>query len=196
MRVLIVDDEPIIRMDVREILEEKGCVVIGEAADGKTALNLARSLKPDVVLMDIKMPGDMDGLQAAKLINDEEICPVVLLTAYSESELVEQASSMGSIFGYLVKPIKEEDIMPALNMAVAKWSYYKKLKEENNELKSKLESRKIIEIAKGIIMEKYNLSEKEAYKKMQKLSMNMRKSMVEIAKNIIISNKFEEIMKI
>lgn len=196
MRVLVVDDEPIIRMDIREILQEKNCIIVGEASDGETAVNLARNLRPDVVLMDIKMPGSIDGLEAAKIINEEEICPVVLLTAYSQYELVEEASSVVGIFGYLVKPIKEEDILPALNMAIAKWSSYKKLKEENNELKNKLESRKIIEIAKGIIMEKYNLSEKEAYKKMQKLSMDFRKNMVEIAKYIIINNKFDEIMKI
>ncbi|KYO64159.1 ANTAR domain-containing response regulator [Thermovenabulum gondwanense] len=196
MRVLIVDDEPIIRMDIREMLQEKHCIIVGEASDGETAVNLARNLRPDVVLMDIKMPGSIDGLEAAKIINEEEICPVVLLTAYSQYELVEEASSVVGIFGYLVKPIKEEDILPALNMAIAKWSSYKKLKEENNELKNKLESRKIIEIAKGIIMEKYKLSEKEAYKKMQKLSMDFRKNMVEIAKYIIINNKFDEIMKI
>lgn len=192
MRVLIVDDEPIIRMDLEEILEENECIIVGEASDGETAVHLTRSLRPDVILMDIKMPGKIDGLQAARIINDEEICPTVLLTAYNQQELIREAASTIGIFGYLVKPIKEEDVLPALNLAIAKWEAYKKIKKENELLKSRLENRKIIEMAKGILMEKYNIKEKEAYRRIQKLSMDYRKEMVKIAKDIILSNKFNE----
>jgi response regulator NasT len=192
MRVLIVDDEPIIRMDLEEILEENECIIVGEASDGETAVHLTRSLRPDVILMDIKMPGKIDGLQAARIINDEEICPTVLLTAYNQQELIREAASTIGIFGYLVKPIKEEDVLPALNLAIAKWEAYKKIKKENELLKNRLENRKIIEMAKGILMEKYNIKEKEAYRRIQKLSMDYRKEMVKIAKDIILSNKFNE----
>ena len=188
MRIMVVDDEPIIRMDLREILEEYGYTVICEASDGVTAVNLARSFRPTVTLMDIKMPGEIDGLDAAKVIIEEEICPVVMLTAYNQQELVEEASAVG-VYGYLVKPIKENDVYPTINVAVANWEMLKKLKEENDCLKDKLEKRKIIDIAKGILMEKYNMKEKEAYRKMQKLSMQNRKEMAEIAKSIIINNQ-------
>jgi response regulator NasT len=164
---------------------------VAEASDGETAVNLARSVRPAVALMDIKMPGEMDGLDAAKVIIEEEICPVVLLTAYNQQELVEEASTVG-VYGYLVKPIKENEVFPAINVAIAKWAYLKKLKEENASLKDQLENRKIIDIAKGILMEKYNLKEKEAYRRMQKLSMNDRKGMAEIAKSIIVSNRLME----
>lgn len=191
MRIMIVDDEPLIRMDLREILEEYNCCIVAEASDGETAVNLARSVRPAVALMDIKMPGEMDGLDAAKVMIEEEICPVVLLTAYNQQELVEEASTVG-VYGYLVKPIKENEVFPAINVAVAKWAYLKKLKEENASLKDQLENRKIIDIAKGILMEKYNLKEREAYRRMQKLSMNDRKGMAEIAKSIIVSNRLME----
>ncbi len=194
MRVLIVDDEPIIRMDLKEILEEKGCIIIGEASDGETAVHLSRSMKPDVVLMDIKMPGKMDGLQAAKRITEEEICPTVLLTAYNQQELVKEAASTVGIFAYLVKPIKEEDVLPALNLAVAKWKNYKEIKKENRLLKTKLKNRKLIEIAKGILMEKYNISERDAYRRIQKLSMDYRTDMVKIAKDIIVSDKLNKMI--
>ena len=194
MRVLIVDDEPIIRMDLKEMLEEKGCIIIGEASDGETAVHLSRSMKPDVVLMDIKMPGKMDGLQAAKRITEEEICPTVLLTAYNQQELVKEAASTVGIFAYLVKPIKEEDVLPALNLAVAKWKNYKEIKKENRLLKTKLKNRKLIEIAKGILMEKYNISERDAYRRIQKLSMDYRTDMVKIAKDIIVSDKLNKMI--
>jgi len=103
MRILVVDDEPIIRMDLKEILLENNCIVVAEASDGETAINLARSTMPDAVLMDIKMPGNIDGMEAARIIIEEEICPVVLLTAYNQKELIEQSTTVG-VYGYLVKP--------------------------------------------------------------------------------------------
>lgn len=188
MRVMVVDDEPIIRMDLTEILIEHHCIVVGEAADGVTAVNLARALHPEVILMDIKMPGSIDGMQAAKTIIEEEICPVVLLTAFNQKELLEESSAIG-VFGYLMKPIKEEDILPALTVAVSKWRTIKMLKEENVNLKNKLERQKIIDAATRILMDNYNMKEQEAYRKIQRLSMDKRLAMVEVAKSIILSKE-------
>ncbi len=188
MRILVVDDEPIIRMDLVEILLENNCIVVAEASDGETAVNLARSIIPDVTLMDIKMAGSINGMQAAKILIEEEICPVVLLTAYHQAELIEESTAIG-VYGYLVKPIKESEVYPALKVAVTKWQGVQKLKEENIDLKNKLEKRKIIEVAKGVLMDKYDMKEKEAYRKIQKLSMEKRMDMVEIAKSIILSNE-------
>jgi AmiR/NasT family two-component response regulator len=189
MRILVVDDEPIIRMDLIEILIEHNCIVAAEAADGETAVNLARSVLPDVALMDIKMPGSIDGLEAARILIEDEICPVVLLTAYNQKELIEESTIIG-VFGYLVKPINESEVYPALKVAVGKWLGIKKLKEENANLKSKLEKRKVIDIAKGILMDKYDMKEREAYRKIQRLSMEKRLDMIEVAKGIIVSNEF------
>ena len=189
MRILVVDDEPIIRMDLKEILQENNCIVVAEASDGETAINLARATMPDAILMDIKMPGHMDGLEAARIIIEEEICPVVMLTAYNQKELIEQSTAVG-VYGYLVKPIKESEVYPALKVAVAKWMGLKQLKVENAELKDKLEKRKVIDIAKGILMDKYNMKERDAYRKIQRLSMEKRLDMSEIAKSIILSHEF------
>ncbi|HHX24122.1 MAG: ANTAR domain-containing response regulator [Tepidanaerobacteraceae bacterium] len=189
MRILVVDDEPIIRMDLIEILMENNCIIAAEAADGETAVNLARSVLPDAALMDIKMPGSIDGIEAARILIEEGICPVVLLTAYNQKELIEESTIIG-VFGYLVKPIKESEVYPALKVAVAKWLGIKKLKEENANLKNKLEKRKLIEVAKGILMDKYDMKEREAYRKIQRLSMEKRLDMIEVAKSIIISNEF------
>ncbi|MGB4130520.1 MAG: response regulator [Tepidanaerobacteraceae bacterium] len=189
MRILVVDDEPIIRMDLKEILQENNCIVVAEASDGETAINLARSTMPDAILMDIKMPGHMDGLEAARIIIEEEICPVVMLTAYNQKELIEQSTAVG-VYGYLVKPIKESEVYPALKVAVAKWMGLKQLKVENAELKDKLEKRKVIDIAKGILMDKYNMKERDAYRKIQRISMEKRLDMSEIAKSIILSHEF------
>ncbi|MDD4569004.1 MAG: response regulator [Tepidanaerobacteraceae bacterium] len=189
MRIMVVDDEPIIRMDLIEILMEHHCLVVAEASDGETAVNLARSVMPDAALMDIKMPGSIDGLEAAKILIEEEICPVVLLTAYNQKELIEESTSIG-VYGYLVKPINESEVYPALKVAVAKWLGIQKLKEENADLKGKLEKRKIVEIAKGILMDRYDMKERDAYRRIQGLSMEKRLDMIEIAKSIILSNEF------
>ena len=188
MRIMVVDDEPIIRMDLNEILMEYHCIVVGEAPDGETAISMARALRPEVALMDIKMPGSISGLQAARTIIEEEICPVVMLTAYNQRELVEESSSIG-VYGYLVKPIREDDIFPTLKVAIAKWEGVQKLKEENADLKSRLEKRKIIDIAKGILMDNYDMKEPEAYRRIQRLSMEKRVDMVDIAKSIILSRE-------
>ncbi len=187
IRVVIADDESIIRMDLKTLLEEMGHVVVGEAADGQKALELARSLKPDVVLMDIKMPV-MDGLDAAKIIAEEKIAPVVLLTAYSQKDLIERAKEAG-VFGYLVKPFQESDLMPAIEIALSRYLEMQDLESTVGDLENKLETRKLVDRAKGILMDKRKLGEADAFRLIQQQSMNQRKSMREIAEAIIIAHE-------
>ncbi len=187
IRVVIADDESIIRMDLKTLLEEMGHVVVGEAADGQKALELTRSLKPDVVIMDIKMPV-MDGLDAAKIISEEKISPVVLLTAYSQKDLIERAKEAG-VFGYLIKPFQESDLLPAIEIAIARYLEMQELEATVGNLETKLETRKIVDRAKGILMDKYTMSEADAFKRIQQQSMNQRRSMKEIAEAIIIAHE-------
>ena len=187
IRVVIADDESIIRLDLKTLLEEMGHTVVGEAADGQKALELARSLKPDVVIMDIKMPV-MDGLDAAKIISDEKIAPVVLLTAYSQKDLIERAKGAG-VFGYLVKPFQESDLLPAIEIAIARYLEAQDLESTVGDLEQKLETRKIVDRAKGILMDKYKMDEADAFRRIQQQSMNQRRSMKEIAEAIIIASE-------
>lgn len=187
IRVVIADDESIIRLDLKTLLEEMGHVVVGEAADGQKALELTRTLKPDVVIMDIKMPV-MDGLDAAKIISEEKIAPVVLLTAYSQKDLIERAKEAG-VFAYLVKPFQESDLMPAVEIAISRYLEMQELETTVGDLESKLETRKIVDRAKGILMDKYKMSEAEAFRRIQQQSMNQRRSMKEIAEAIIIAHE-------
>lgn len=187
IRVVIADDESIIRMDLKALLEEMGHVVVGEAADGQKALELTRSLKPDVVLMDIKMPV-MDGLDAAKIIAEEKIAPVVLLTAYSQKDLIERAKEAG-VFGYLVKPFQESDLLPAIEIALSRYLEMQELESTVGDLENKLETRKLVDRAKGILMDKLSMSEQEAFRRIQQQSMNQRKSMREIAEALIIAHE-------
>jgi AmiR/NasT family two-component response regulator len=187
IRVVVADDESIIRMDLKTLLEEMGHSVVGEAADGQKALDLTRSLRPDVVIMDIKMPV-MDGLDAAKIIAEEKIAPVVLLTAYSQKDLIERAKEAG-VFGYLVKPFQESDLMPAIEIAISRYLEMQELESTVGDLENKLETRKVVDRAKGILMDKRKLSEAEAFRLIQQQSMNQRKSMREIAEAIIIAHE-------
>lgn len=186
IRVVIADDESIIRMDLKALLEDMGHTVVGEAADGQKALELARSLKPDVVIMDIKMPV-MDGLDAAKIVADEKIAPVVLLTAYSQKDLIERAKEAG-VYAYLVKPFQESDLLPAIEIAISRYLEQQDLETTLGDLEQKLETRKIVDRAKGILMDKYKLSEAEAFRRIQQQSMNQRRSMKEIAEALIIAH--------
>jgi response regulator NasT len=187
IRVVIADDESIIRMDLKTLLEEMGHTVVGEAADGQKALELTRTLKPDVVIMDIKMPV-MDGLDAAKIISDEKIAPVVLLTAYSQKDLIERAKGAG-VYAYLVKPFQESDLLPAIEIAIARYLEQLELETTLGDLESKLETRKIVDRAKGILMDQYKLSEADAFRRIQQQSMNQRRSMKEISEAIIIAHE-------
>ena len=185
-RVIIADDESLVRVDLREALAELGYLVVGEAGDGQSAVNMARELGPDVVVMDIKMPG-MDGIEAAQILTQERISPVVLLTAYSQKDLIERAKEAG-VVGYLVKPFRETDLSPAIELALARFAEFRALQEEVGNLQEALETRKKVEKAKGILMEKQGMSESEAFRKIQKMSMNTRKPMKEVAEAIILAN--------
>jgi AmiR/NasT family two-component response regulator len=186
LRVLIADDEPLIRLDLKNMLESLGYEVIAEAGDGVSAVEAARTLKPDVAILDIKMPS-MDGIDAANILNSERIAPVVLLTAYSDMDLINRAKEAG-VFAYLVKPFRESDLRPAIEVAISRYKEFLALEEEVSELEDKLETRKLIERAKGILMDQYGLKEQEAFRRIQVQSMNTRKSMKEIAEAIIIAH--------
>lgn len=185
MRVLIADDDPIIRLDLKQMLENLSYEVVGEAEDGQIAVKLARELKPDICILDVKMP-NMDGIEAVAIITDEEIAPTILLTAYSDRELVDRAKDAG-VFAYLVKPFKPSDLPPAIEVARSRFEQNAALGKEVSSLQEKLEIRKLIEKAKGILMEEQKLSESEAYRKIQLQSMNLRKSMKEVAEAIILA---------
>ena len=187
IKVVIADDESIIRLDLKTLLEEMGHIVLGEAADGQRALELVRSLKPDVVIMDIKMPV-MDGLDAAKVISEEKIAPVVLLTAYSQKDLVERAKEAG-VYAYLVKPFQESDLLPAIEIAISRYLEQQDLETALGDLEQKLETRKLVDRAKGILMDKFQMNETEAFRRIQQQSMNQRRTMKEIAEAVIIANE-------
>ena len=186
LRIIIADDEPIIRMDLRRTLENMGHVVVGEAGDGVQAVEMTREMRPDVAILDIKMP-EMDGIEAAKQISTDSLAPVLLLTAYAQKELVERARDAG-VFAYLVKPFKEADLMPAIEIAIARYEEYLEMGKEVSDLTNKLETRKAVDRAKGILMDQYGLKEQDAFRRIQVQSMNTRKSMREIAEAIIIAN--------
>lgn len=186
LRIVIADDEPIIRLDLRKTLENMGHQVVGEAGDGSKAVDMAREMKPDIVILDIKMP-EMDGIDAAKVITTEGISPVLLLTAYSQKDLVDRAKDAG-VFAYLVKPFKEADLLPAMEIAISRYEEFIELENEVSDLENKLDTRKAVDRAKGILMDQYGLKEQEAFRRIQVQSMNTRKSMREIAEAIIIAH--------
>ncbi len=187
LRILVADDESIRVMTLKAQLEEMGHQVVGEAATGEEAVELARGLKPDMAIMDIKMPG-MDGIEAAKVISMEQSLPVILMTAFSERELAERAAEAG-IFAYLKKPISEEDLLPSMILAQARFKEFELLRKEVDSLKEALETRKRVERAKGILMERLNLTEEEAFRRMQRRSQNENKKMGEVAEAIIMASK-------
>jgi len=186
-RVIIADDEAIIRMDLREMLTNLGYLVVGEVGDGTSAVNLARELRPDIVIMDIRMP-DMDGIDAARLLTQERIAPALLLTAYSQSELVERAKEAG-VVGYIVKPVRESDLAPAIEVAMARFNELRALEREVGDLKDALETRKLVDRAKGILMDSQGLTESQAFRRIQTMSMNTRKAMKQVAEAIILAHE-------
>jgi response regulator NasT len=177
-------------MNLKETLVGLGYLVVGEAGDGVTAINLARSLQPDLVVMDIKMP-KLDGIQAAEVLTQERIAPVLLLTAYNDRELVDRARDAG-VIAYLVKPFREADLLPMIEVAIARFNELRSLDKQLGDLQEAMETRKIVERAKGILMETQGLTEPEAFRRIQQLSMNTRKPMKEIAQAIIIANQLEK----
>lgn len=189
LRILLVDDESIIRLDLKEMLEDHGHQVVGEASDGKAAIELAQKLEPDLIVMDIKMPG-MDGLEAIARINDKRRIPTIMLTAYSQPELVEKAVELG-VFAFLVKPIKEADLVPTLEVVLARAQELRAMEKEVGTLKETLETRKLVEKAKGILMDAYGLTEAAAFRKIQKLSMDRRKPLKDVADAIILAQEVQ-----
>ena len=182
-RVLIAEDEALIRLDLREMLVEEGYDVVGEAGDGETAVRLAEELKPDLVIMDIKMP-IMDGLAAAERVANGRIAPVVILTAFSQRDLVERARNAGAM-AYLVKPFQKSDLVPAVEIAVSRFAELAVLEEEVATLTDRLETRKVVERAKGQLMATYSMNEPQAFKWIQRTAMDHRMTMREVADRII-----------
>lgn len=183
LNIVIADNESIIRMDLKEMLEETGHTVVGESINGIKAIELTRKLKPDLVIMDIKMP-EMDGITAAKIIADEKLAPVILLTAFSQKNIVEKAKHAG-VLAYLVKPIRQDSLFPAIEIAMSRFAEIQQLEHDLNNVKNSLQMRKTLDRAKGILMDAYNISESEAYRRIQKYSMAKRKSIKEVAEAII-----------
>lgn len=186
-RILVAEDEAISRMDLREMLENIGYSVVGEAGDGVAAVNLARALKPDLVLMDVKMP-ELDGISAAQTLSSERVAPVLLLTAYSDREFVDRAVDAG-VMGYLVKPFAEAQLKPAIEVALERWREVRQIREDLTATQEMLETRKLVERAKGVLMDSQNLQEAEAFRRIQRLSMNSRKSMREVAEAILLAQE-------
>ena len=192
MRVLIVDDESLIRMDLRDIIESCGHEVVAEGTNGVEALALCKKHKPDIILMDVKMP-ELDGIEAARQIGFHHEAPVVLLTSYSQQDLIDKARESG-VYGYLIKPVREEQLVPTLEMALGRYKSDAQLREKMAELEQSLEDLKIIQKGTGILMELYSISEVEAYNRIRTLSMNKQISIIETC-NLIIkqSNKSNNI---
>lgn len=186
LRVLIADDESLRVMSLRGQLESIGHKVIAEAANGSEAVNLARELKPDLAILDIKMP-ELDGIEAAKAITQERPIPIILLTAFSEKELAERAAET-NVSSYLMKPVSEQDLLPAIALAVSRFKEFQSLHREVDDLRDALETRKLVERAKGILMRRLNLTEEEAFRRMQRRSQNENKKLGEIANAIITAD--------
>jgi two-component system, response regulator PdtaR len=183
LRVVIAEDEALIRLDLKEMLEEEDYEVVGEAGDGETAVKLAVSHRPDLVILDVKMPV-LDGLSAAEQIAAERIAPVVILTAFSQRDLVERARDAGAM-AYLVKPFTKADLVPAIAMAVSRFQEARALEAEVSTLRDRLEVRKLLDRAKGLLQTEHGLTEAEAFRWIQKTSMDRRVSMRDVAQAVL-----------
>ncbi len=182
-RVLIAEDEALIRLDLKEMLEEEGYEVCGEAGDGESAVKLANELRPDLVILDVKMPV-MDGITAAEQITEARIAPVIILTAFSQRELVERARDAGAM-AYLVKPFQKKDLLPTIEMAVSRYTEVVALESEVADLQGRLEARKIVERAKGVLQSEHGMSEPAAFRWIQKAAMDQRASMRSVAEAVL-----------
>lgn len=185
MRVLIADDDPIIRLDLKQMLENLEYDVVAEAGDGQQAVELARETNPDICILDVRMP-ILDGIDAVNVLTEENIAPAILLTAYSDRELVDRAKAAG-VFAYLVKPFKPSDLPPAIEVARSRYEQNSALNKEVETLQDRLEARKLVDRAKGILQEEHKITEAEAYRRIQLQSMNLRKTMKEVAEAIIMA---------
>ena len=183
IRVVVAEDEALIRLDLVEMLTEEGYEVIGQAADGEAAVSLATDLRPDLVVMDVKMP-KLDGISAAEQIATRRIAPVIMLTAFSQRELVDRARAAGAM-AYVVKPFGKADLIPAIEIARARFAEIAAVEDEVSDLTERLESRKIVDRAKGLLQTSLGLTEPEAFRWIQKTAMDLRKSMREVADGVI-----------
>ncbi|WP_306233900.1 ANTAR domain-containing response regulator [Agrococcus beijingensis] len=181
--VLVAEDESLIRLDIVETLQAAGYDVIGEAGDGERAVELATELVPDLIVMDVKMP-KMDGITAAEKIGALKLAPVVLLTAFSQKELVERAGEAGAM-AYVVKPFTQNDLLPAIEIALARWDQIRALESEVGDLVERFETRKLVDRAKGLLNQRMGLAEPEAFRWIQKASMDRRLTMAEVAQAVI-----------
>ena len=182
-RILVAEDEAIIRLDLAEILTEAGYDVVGQASNGEQAVTMTRDLAPDLVIMDVKMPV-LDGITAAERIGAERICPVVMLTAFSQTELVERARDAG-VMAYVVKPFTAADVTPAIDIALSRWGELKAMESEIADLGDRLETRKAVDRAKGVLMTKLKITEAEAFRWIQKTAMDRRMGMREVAEAVV-----------
>lgn len=182
-RIVLAEDEAIIRLDLRESLQEEGYEVVGDVGRGDKAVELVRETKPDVAIFDIKMPG-MSGLEAAKIVSDAKICPVVMLTAFSQREIIEQARDAGAL-AYLVKPFQKTDLVPAIELAIARFAELRSLSGEVAALGAQLEIRKLMDRAKGLLIDQHKMTEADSFSYIQSMAMSERKKMGEIAEQII-----------
>ena len=178
-RIVIAEDEAIIRLDLRETLEEEGYEVVADTGRGDTAIDMVREHRPDVAIFDIKMPG-MDGLDAARVVSAEKICPVVILTAFSQREVIEQARDAGAL-AYLVKPFQKTDLVPAIELAIGRFLEMKALSGERYALDEQLELRKLLDRAKGLLIDQHSLTDQAAFYFIQKMAMSKRMRMREVA---------------
>jgi len=183
LRVLVAEDEALIRLDLVELLTNEGYEVVGSANDGEEAVSLARDLRPDLVVMDVKMP-NMDGITAATIIGEERIAPVVMVTAFSQRELVERARDAGAM-AYVVKPFDASDVVPAIEIAIGRFAELRAVEAEVADLEERFASRKAVDQAKGLLQESLGLSEPDAFRWIQKTAMDLRKSMREVAEGVI-----------
>ena len=182
-RVLIAEDEALIRLDLKEMLEEEGYDVVGEADDGERAVALANQLRPDLVILDVKMP-KMDGIAAAERIAGDRVAPVIILTAFSQRDLVERAREAGAM-AYLVKPFQKKDLLPTIEMAASRFAEIVALEQEVSGLQERLEARKIIERAKGVLMTEHNMTEPEAFRWIQRTAMDRRTTMRVVSEAVL-----------
>ncbi len=183
VRVVIAEDEAIIRLDLKETLEEEGYDVVGETGRGDKAVELVRELRPDLVILDIKMPG-MDGLAAARIISAEKVCGILILTAFSQREVIEEARDAGAL-AYLVKPFQKSDLIPAIEVAIGRFREMQSLNGEIDALGEQLEIRKTLDRAKGVLMDKYKLSEADSFGFLQRSAMNLRLTMHAVAGQVV-----------
>ena len=199
IRVVIAEDEAIIRLDLKESLEAEGYAVIGETGRGDEAIDLVRMLEPDLIILDIKMPG-MNGIDAAKVISDEGLVAVILLSAFSQQDLIKEASNAG-VLAYLVKPFQRSDLVPSIELALGRFEEISDLKQETVMLKESLETRKLVDRAKGLLIDNYGLKESDAYRYLQKKAMEDRTTMKAVAEDILAdtsrvdSGSFEKVDK-